>query len=218
MPYQNDPQKCLTGEIRCSYVSVHTPRQINNQGKPKYTMTALIPKSDANTIADIRAAMQAAVDAGIKNPKIGWGGVRPPYLVTTLYDGDGSMPKQHPEEPDKPWGEECKGHWVLRASANEGNRPQVVGMDNIKTELDPRDVYSGMYARITIRFYPYKFAGKCGIGCGLGNILKTRDGEPLAGVGASAESDFAGIGAAPVMATQAQQGVRIDPVTGLPMA
>ena len=38
--YQNDPQKCLTGEIRCSYVSVHTPRQINGQGKPKYTMTA----------------------------------------------------------------------------------------------------------------------------------------------------------------------------------
>ena len=70
-----------------------------------------------------------------------------------------------------------------------------------------------MYARVTIRFYPYKHeTGKCGIGCGLGNILKTRDGEPLAG-GATAESDFAGIGANP--ATQAAGA--INPVTGLPM-
>ena len=210
MPYQNDPQKCLTGEVRCSYVNVHTPRKINNQGKPKYTMTALIPKTDNATMADIRASMEAAIQKGITEPKVGWGGVRPPKLVTTLYDGDGVKP-----ESGEAWGDECKGHWVLRCSANEGQRPQVVGLDNIKVELDPRDVYSGMYARITVRFYPYKYAGKSGIGCGLGNILKTRDGEPLAG-GASAESDFAGVGADPGTATQG--AVRIDPVTGLPMA
>lgn len=209
--YQNDPQKCLTGEIRCSYVSVHTPRQINGQGKPKYTMTALIPKSDTPTINDIRATMEAAIQKGIAEPKIGWGGKRPANLQTTLYDGDGVKP-----ESGEPWGPECKGHWVLRASANEGQRPQVVGMDNIKVELDPRDVYSGMYARITVRFYPYKFAGKSGIGCGLGNILKTRDGEPLAG-GASAESDFAGIGADPGSAVTTQAAGAINPLTGLPM-
>ncbi len=205
MPYQNDPQKCLTGEVRCSYVNVHTPRQINGQGKPKYTMTALIPKTDTATYADIEASMKAAIEVGIREK---WGGKRPAKLVHTLYDGDGVKP-----ETGEEWGPECKGHWVLRMSANEGQRPQVVGMDNIKAELDPRDVYSGMYARVTIRFYPYKHeTGKCGIGCGLGNILKTRDGEPLAG-GATAESDFAGIGANP--ATQAAGA--INPVTGLPM-
>ena len=205
MPYQNDPQKCLTGEVRCSYVNVHTPRQINGQGNPKYTMTALIPKTDTATYADIEASMKAAIEVGIREK---WGGKRPAKLVHTLYDGDGVKP-----ETGEEWGPECKGHWVLRMSANEGQRPQVVGMDNIKAELDPRDVYSGMYARVTIRFYPYKHeTGKCGIGCGLGNILKTRDGEPLAG-GATAESDFAGIGANP--ATQAAGA--INPVTGLPM-
>jgi Protein of unknown function (DUF2815). len=50
-----------------------------------------------------------------------------------------------------------------------------------------------MYARVTIRFYGYANAGKKGVGCGLGNIMKTRDGEALAG-GASAASDFAGVG------------------------
>lgn len=206
--YQNDAQKVLTGEVRCSYVNVHTARQINGKGKPKYTMTVLIPKTDSATLADIQNAMQAAVDKGISDPRV-WGGVKPAKLATTLYDGDGVKP-----ESGEPWGPECKGHWVLRTSANEGQRPQVVGMDNIKVELDPRDVYSGMYARVTLRFYPYKFAGKSGVGCGLGNVLKTRDGEALAG-GASAESDFAGIGAVPTATPQT--GARIDPVTGLPM-
>ena len=68
-------------------------------------------------------------------------------------------------------------------------------MDNINVGLAPQDIYSGMYARVTLNFYPYK-KGNVGVGCGLGNVLKTRDGEPLAGT-ASAASDFAGIGAMP---------------------
>jgi hypothetical protein len=175
-------------------------------------MTALIPKTDTKTLADIQSAMQAAIDKGISDPKI-WGGVKPPKLSGTLYDGDDVKP-----ESGQPWGAECKGHMVLRMSANQEHRPQCVGIDNIKVELDPRDVYSGMYARVTVRFYPYKFAGKCGIGCGLGNILKIRDGEPLSG-GANAETDFAGIGADPMVGGGATQnaGGRVNPLTGLPI-
>ena len=207
--YQNDAQKCLTGEVRCSYVHLHTPRQINNQGKPKYSMTALIPKTDTKTVEDIGNAMNAAIEKGIADV---WGGKRPPQIVNTMYDGDGVKP-----ETGEPWGPECKGHWVLRMSANEDHKPQVVGMDNIHVELDPRDVYSGMYARVTLRFYPYKYTGKCGIGCGLGNVLKTRDGDPLTS-SATADSDFAGIGGdgSGVTATQGG-GLKYDPITGLPM-
>ena len=129
--YQNDAQKVLTGEVRCSYVNVHTPRQINGQGKPKYSLTLLIPKTDTNTINDIRASMQAAIDAGMTGPKNIWGGVRPPKIATTLYDGDGEKPE------GGPWGAECKGHYVLRASSDENHKPEVVGMDNIKVQLDP---------------------------------------------------------------------------------
>ena len=50
-----------------------------------------------------------------------------------------------------------------------------------------------MYARVTINFFGYMSNGKKGVGCGLGNVMKTRDGEPLAG-GASAASDFAEVG------------------------
>jgi hypothetical protein len=70
----------------------------------------------------------------------------------------------------------------------------VIHQSDIHTELAPQDIYSGMYARVTINFFGYARAGKRGIGCGLGNVMKTRDGEPLAG-GASAAADFAGIAA-----------------------
>ncbi len=118
-----------------------------------------------------------------------WNGVYPPQLRVPIYDGDGLQPS------GVPFGEECKGHWVLRASTKI--KPQVVGMDNINCQLAPADIYSGMYARVTIRFFGYSNSGNKGIGCGLGNVMKTRNGETLAG-GAPASVDFAGVGAAPV--------------------
>ena len=108
-----------------------------------------------------------------------------------IYDGDGVRPS------GVPFGDECKGHWVMTASTK--NKPQVVGIDNINCELAPSDIYSGMYARVTIRFFGYSNSGNKGIGCGLGNVMKTRDGEALAG-SASASVDFAGVGAAPAAA------------------
>ena len=66
-------------------------------------------------------------------------------------------------------------------------------MDNINVELAPSDIYSGMYARVTLHFFGYSNSGKKGVGCGLGNVMKTRDGEALAGT-ASAASDFATVG------------------------
>ena len=102
-----------------------------------------------------------------------------------MHDGDGLRPS------GLPFGDECKGCFVLTASTK--NKPQVVGIDNLDCELAPSDIYSGMYARVTINFFAYDTAGSKGVGCGLGNVLKTRDGEALAG-GASAASDFEGLG------------------------
>ena len=170
--YQNDPMKVLTGEVRLSYCNLTTPRAAKQGGEPKYSVTILIPKTDVATKADIDAAIQAAAQEALTKV---WNGARPPMLAV-------------------PFGDECKGHWVMTASTK--NKPQVVGIDNINCELAPSDIYSGMYGRVTIRFFGYSNSGNKGIGCGLGNVLKTRDGEPLSGQ-ASAASDFAGIGGAP---------------------
>ncbi len=186
--YQNDPMKVLTGECRLSYCNLTTPRAAQQGGEPKYSVTLLIPKTDVATKADIDAAIQAAANEALAKV---WNGARPPQLRVPIYDGDGVRPS------GVPFGDECKGHWVMTASTK--NKPQVVGIDNINCELAPSDIYSGMYARVTIRFFGYSNSGNKGIGCGLGNVMKTRDGEALAG-SASASVDFAGVGAAPAAA------------------
>ena len=56
--------------------------------------------------------------------------------------------------------------------------------------LDRAEVYSGCYARVSINFYAFNTNGNKGIACGLGNIQKVRDGEPLSGR-TSAADDFA---------------------------
>ena len=179
--YQNIATKVLTGEVRLSYVNLTTPRAPQQGGEPKYSVTLLIPKTDAATVANINASMKAAYEDGVSKK---WGGAHPtPKQI--VHDGDGLRPS------GLPFGDECKGHWVLTASTK--NKPQVVGIDNLDCELAPSDIYSGMYARVTINFFAYDTVGSKGVGCGLGNVLKTRDGEALTG-GASAASDFEGLG------------------------
>lgn len=203
--YQNDAQKVLTGEVRLSYCNLIQPRApMNGQGDPKYSVTLLIPKSDYATKADIDASIEAAArDATAKM----WGGVRPQF-ASVVWDGDGVR------KNGMPFGDECKGHWVLTASTKQ--KPHVVGIDNINVDLAPQDIYSGMYARVTLRFYGFNQNGNRGVGCGLGNVMKTRDGEALAG-GASAASDFAGVGNAVAPSVDPITGRAINPITGQPM-
>lgn len=63
--YQNNPTKCLTGEVRLSYAHLDQPYS-NNGGEPKYSATLLIPKTDKTTEADIRAAINAAYENGVR--------------------------------------------------------------------------------------------------------------------------------------------------------
>ena len=217
--YQNIATKVLTGEVRLSYVNLTTPRASQQGGEPKYSVTLLIPKSDNATKMDIDNSIRAAYEEGVCKK---WGGAHPQPKVI-VHDGDGLRPS------GLPFGEECKGCWVLTASTK--NKPQVVGIDNVNCELVPNDIYSGMYARVTLNFFAYDTAGSKGVGCGLGNVMKTRDGEPLSG-GASAASDFADFNTMPASPVSSegpmyqqsaqpivfqQGGARINPITGQPM-
>lgn len=202
--YQNIATKVLTGEVRISYANLVTPRASQQGGEPKYSVTLLIPKTDTATLNDIASSINLAYEDGVSRK---WGGAHP-QKKELLHDGDGLRPS------GLPFGDECKGHYVLTASTK--NKPQVVGIDNINCELAPNDIYSGMYARVTLNFFPYDTSGSKGVGCGLGNVLKIRDGEPLAG-GASAASDFADFGNTAPQAFAQPAAPRINPITGQPM-
>jgi len=181
--YQNIPTKVLTGEVRLSYAALTAPRVPKQGGEAKYSVTLLIPKTDTATKANIDASAEAAAADALGKL---WNGVRPPVLPVPIHDGDGVR------ENGTPFGPECKGCWVVTAGSYI--KPQVVHQSDVNTDLAPQDIYSGMYGRVTINFFGYLSNGKKGVGCGLGNVMKTRDGEPLAG-GASASSDFADVGA-----------------------
>ena len=85
--------------------------------------------------------------------------------------------------------EAYKGHWFI--NANSISAPQIVDRQ-VKPILDRSEVYSGCYARVALSFYAYNSNGSKGIACGLGNIQKIRDGEPLGGR-TSATDDFSSV-------------------------
>ncbi len=197
--YQNDAQKVLTGEVRLSYAYIVAPRAPKNNpdGKKKYSVTLLIPKSDVGTKADIDKSIEAAVQQAVEKT---WK-VRPPVIAEIVHDGDGVR------RNGMPYGPECKGHWVLTASRD--TQPYLCDIKNTQVDLPAQEFYSGCYTRALIRFYGYDKAGNRGIGCDLRGLIKTRDGEPLTG-GVVTAAEFEGIG----LDDNSAGGV--NPITGMP--
>ena len=174
MANNSNKTKVITGiNTRLSYFHGWEPVSING-GAEKYSVSVLIPKSDRETVAAINAAIDAAIEEGIAK----FGGKKPnrAAIKTPLRDGD-------TERDDEAY----KGHWFI--NANSTTAPQIVDR-SVKPILDRGEVYSGCYARVSLSFYAFNSNGNKGIACGLNNLQKIRDGEPLGGK-SSAESDFA---------------------------
>ena len=172
-----NPMKVITGkDTRWSYANVWEPKSING-GAPKYSVSLIIPKSDKATVEKIKAAIQAAYEEGQAKRK-GNGRTVPPLtaIKTPLRDGD-------TERPDDP---AYAGSYFI--NANSATAPGIVDAD-CNPILTRSEVYSGVYGRASINFYAFNSNGNKGIACGLNNLQKIRDGEPLGGK-SSAASDF----------------------------
>ncbi len=169
-----NPTRVITGEVRLSYANLFEPKSIQGS-KPKYSVSLIIPKSDKATLAKIEAAIDAAIEAG--TAKFGGKRLNKAALKLPLRDGD-------TERDDEAYANS------MFVNANSTTPPQVVD-ESLSPILDRSQVYSGCYARASITFYAFNTNGNKGIACGLGNIQKIRDGEPLGGGHVSAEEDFA---------------------------
>jgi hypothetical protein len=170
--------KVITGvNTRWSYANVWEPKAMEG-GKPKFSVSLIIPKSDTVTVGKIQAAIDEAYREG--QSKLKGNAKSVPALSTLrtpLRDGD-------LERPDDP--AYANAYFV---NANSATAPGVVDA-NRNEIMDKSEVYSGCYGRASINFYAFNANGNRGIACGLNNLQKIRDGEPLGGR-ASAESDFA---------------------------
>ena len=173
-----NPLKVVTGpDTRWSYVNAWEPKSING-GTPKFSVSLIIPKSDTKTIAKIKAAIEAAYHEGESKLK-GNGKAVPPLaaIKTPMRDGD-------VERPDDP--AYANAYFI---NANSATAPGIVDADR-NPVLTRSEVYSGVYGRASINLYAFNSNGNRGIACGLNNLQKVRDGEPLGGK-TSAEDDFA---------------------------
>jgi len=173
-----DKTRIMVGPARFSYMNAFTPRAVNDGDKEAYSVTLLIPKTEVALIKKIKEGIEIATEAGIKKL---WKGVKPGPSVFKypLHDGD-------VEKPDQ---EAYAG--MMFVNARNTKKPGVLmRVDNNNVPGTEEAVYSGSYGYATVQFFPFDKKGK-GVGCSLQNILKTKDGERLAG-GASAEEDFAG--------------------------
>ena len=172
--------KVVTGKVRFSYLYVFEPRATQT-GEEKYSATLLIPKSDNTTYTNIINAMNKTLEESVSNT---FGGVRPSNPKMPLHDGDGLRAS------GEPFGEECKGHWVITASSND--KPEAVDA-NLNPIMSKNELYSGCYGRASLNFFAYNKNGNKGVGCGLMNIQKLEDGASLSGRTTAAE-DFADSG------------------------
>jgi hypothetical protein len=221
-----------TGEVRLSYVHLFKPYAYQPGQEEKFQVTILVPKNDVDTMSRINAAIEAAKQKGISER---WNGQCPPIVPTPIYDGDGVRPSD-----GVAFGPECKGHWVFTASAKVDYPPEIVDAQG-NPIINQSEIYSGIYAYVNVTFFPYTFGGKKGIGCGLGPVMKRRDGESLGGSAPTAAQAF-GVQTAPAFGytsqpvvsqpdyTAAQQNPytapqygqprqptpQINPITGLP--
>lgn len=172
MATNKNTTKVVTGIVRLSYANVWEPASINGSN-PKYSVSLIIPKSDTKTVNAINAAIDAAIREG--TPKFGGKTPNKAALKLPLRDGD-------LERDDEAY----KDSYFV--NANSTTAPQIVDRA-VQPILDRNEVYSGCYARVSLNFYAFNSNGNRGIACGLGNIQKVRDGEPLGGK-SSAADDF----------------------------
>lgn len=178
--------------VRFSYTNLFAPKSNFEGQEPVYSVTILLPKSETAEKAAIDKAIEDATLYGVGEK---WNGVRPPVIPNPVHDGDGV------KSDGTEYGPECKGCWVFTAKSKDA--PFVVD-HQVNNIIDPTKVYSGMWGNVSVSFYPYSFAGKKGIGCGLAGVQKVRDDEPLGGRRITASEAFRPV------------AVAIDPVTGLP--
>lgn len=159
--------------VRFSYAYVFEARPGQNGGAPKYGVAILIDKRDKDSIKKIEDAVALAAEQGkgkFKNGKI------PANLKKPLRDGD-------IEREDD---ENYQGMYFI--NANSTRKPGIVDAD-LNELMDQDEFYSGCYGRATVNFFAFNTDGNQGIGAGLGNLQKLKDGDRLSG-GASAADDF----------------------------
>jgi len=156
----------ITGEdTRLAYLHAWKPKVVMG-GEAKYSAIIIIPKTNAEMIGTLNRAVEAAYAEGREK----------------LKDEDGNAPElSEIDTPLKDGDTETYGSTkfdgcvFFRASTTIA--PGIVDKD-FKPITDHSQVYSGIYAKVSLSFYAYN-KGRRGIAVSMHNLMKIADGEPM---------------------------------------
>lgn len=192
--------RLTTPVFRASFPQVFQAKAVVAGQEPKFSIAMLFPKVFTEEYCaqfKVTPASQLALlnnlKAAVNNAAVGkWGpdkakwpkGLKSPWHDGTEKDYDGYDAS------------------VIYCSASSKIKPGVVDA-KMQPIIEQNDFYGGCYAHATLTVFAYDNVTK-GVGFGLRNIQKVRDGEPFGGGSSKVEDDFAPIEApasTPVLAT-----------------
>jgi hypothetical protein len=162
--------KIVTGVVRLSYLHYPEPRA-DKKGNLKYGSMLIIKKNDDYTMDLLNKAFEEefTANAAMLKPKT------LKKCKEFIHDGD----EERPDDPN------CEGCFYINVSSN--SKPEIIGKNGKPIE-DPDEIYSGMYARVSVVVKAYENESK-GITAYLNNIMKWKDGDRLDG-STDAYTDF----------------------------
>ena len=111
--------RLITPEFRVSYPHLFKAQAPDEKSKKKFSITMLFPKNK-ELVGQSPTGEERSLKSIMRNAKNAYFGSKenwPEGLLSPIKDGD------DPEFADK---EGYKGHWVIKATTNEDQRPGVV--------------------------------------------------------------------------------------------
>lgn len=178
-PKISDEQKAkcrlITPEFRVSYPHLFEAHAMDSASKKKFSVTMLFPK-DAPVIGQTLDGKPRKLASAMKAAKLAYFGSEeniPEDLESPITDGDVA-------KKGKEIAPGYAGHWAVRASTGEDQRPGIVDAKGIPI-TEASVLYPGCYARAYIYAYVWEFGSKQGVGFILDHIQKLRDGKSFGG-------------------------------------
>lgn len=175
-------KKIQLHNVVISFPHVFTPTKYDDNQKPKYQCSFIIPKTDMENIKKVTAAVMEC-KAKIKEN----------YKKKAALE----IKNHAVRDGDTMGREEYKGAYVLAAKSSEKRRPLVVNRNN-EPIMDQSEIYAGAIVNADITIYiPPNYPES--IAASLNVMQKVKDGEPIGGgienpFGALAETGETGAG------------------------
>ena len=179
--------------IRCSFVTVVTPRAFQEGAVPKYSVVMMFDKANTTHMAEINR-LKKELEACLVGqwPKdtarqgISVVANTPVFSKASIKDGDVAINEAgHRLTEENP---EYAGHYVVRVSGRK--EPHVVGKNG--EAIDPKLCRSGFWYKVNVNAYAYT-GGSGGVTVGLNGLQFIREDEVLGGGKPSADSMFGSV-------------------------